>query len=58
MMKKFKLREFFSVEIKGETIVGPAIIEIHQDDAKVDMHKLEEVVADDKPSKKKEKAEK
>lgn len=58
MAKKYKLRDFFSVELKGEMIVGPATIELEDAQAALEAHKLEEIPADDKPSKKKDKAEK
>lgn len=49
---KYKLRDMFAIEVKGEVIVGPAEVELDEAQAKLNEHKLE-AIHHDKPKKKK-----
>jgi hypothetical protein len=40
---KYILREHFSIEMDGEVIVGPCEIELSEEKAELEKHKLDEV---------------
>lgn len=54
-MKNYKLKPHFSVKIGKDVIVGPAEIQLDDEQAELEKHKIEMIVAEE-PKKKAKKA--
>jgi hypothetical protein len=56
-MKKYLLREHFSIELNGEVLAGPIELELDEKTANANAHKLEELKKVEAVEKKKGKSE-